>query len=135
VARALLKAPKYYFYDNGMVQGDQGCQLENLTACALLKEVQRRCDIEGDELSLHYVRNKDGIEVDFLLTRRKRPCLMIEVKWKDDSLSPNFRKLIGDTNVPCIQVVGELKRSKSFPTGERVVAAREYLAALQFPKE
>jgi len=29
LARALLKEPKYYFYDNAMVQGDKGTRLEN----------------------------------------------------------------------------------------------------------
>lgn len=37
VARALLKEPKYYFYDTAMVRGDKGVRLENLVACALLK--------------------------------------------------------------------------------------------------
>ena len=33
IARALLKEPKYYFYDNGMVQGDEGC-LTSITLSA-----------------------------------------------------------------------------------------------------
>ncbi len=37
IARSILKAPKYYFYDTGQVIGDSGIKLENLTACALLK--------------------------------------------------------------------------------------------------
>ena len=39
LARALLKSPKFYFYDTGQVLGDGGVRLENLTACALLKEI------------------------------------------------------------------------------------------------
>jgi len=39
IARSILKAPKYYFYDTGQVIGDSGIKLENLTACALLKEI------------------------------------------------------------------------------------------------
>jgi predicted AAA+ superfamily ATPase len=40
-ARSPLKARKYYFYDNAMVQGEQGVVLENLVACALLKDMHR----------------------------------------------------------------------------------------------
>ena len=39
IARPILKAPKYYFYDTGQVVGDFGVKLENLVACSLLKEI------------------------------------------------------------------------------------------------
>lgn len=128
VARAILKEPKYYFYDNAMVQGDEGAVLENLVACSLLKEIHRVVDVEGGQFDLHYVRDKDGYELDFLVTRDKRPHLLIEVKWRDDSLSPNFRKLLSHARVPRIQLVGELEHAKSWPDGERLEAARDFLA-------
>jgi predicted AAA+ superfamily ATPase len=74
VARAILKAPKYYFYDAAMVQGEPGLVLENLVACALLKETHRLADVEGEMLRLNYIRTRDGHEIDFLVTRgRRRP--------------------------------------------------------------
>ena len=39
IARATLQAPKVYFFDNGLVQGDDGVKFENLVACHLLKHV------------------------------------------------------------------------------------------------
>ena len=72
--RLLLKEPKYYFYDNAMAEGNEGIKLENLVACALLKETQRRQDVEGENFSMHYIRNKDGQEIDFLITQENRPC-------------------------------------------------------------
>ncbi|MFM1896260.1 MAG: hypothetical protein RLZZ385_1334 [Pseudomonadota bacterium] len=130
VARAILKAPKYYFYDSAMVQGDQGKILENVVACALLKEIHRLADVEGEQLELYYIRNKDGQEVDFFITHGKRGHMMIEVKWQDDSLSDNFRKLLATSRLQRIQVVGELSRTKTFPAGERIVAASDFLANL-----
>lgn len=130
VARSLLKAPKFYFYDNAMVQGEQGLVLENLVAGALLKEIQRAADVEGENFDLHYVRNKDGHEVDFLVTRDKRPQTLIEVKWHDAALTPNFKKLMPDVHCARIQVVGELAQNKSYPSGERVVSAMDFLAEL-----
>ncbi len=98
IARALLKEPKYYFYDNGIVLGEEGVKLENLVACALLKEIHRAQDVDGEDLDLHYIRNKDGHEIDFLITRNKQAESLIEVKWKDGSLSPNFKKFLADVS-------------------------------------
>jgi predicted AAA+ superfamily ATPase len=134
IARALLKEPKYYFYDNGIVLGEEGVKLENLVASALLKEIHRAQDIDGEDLDLHYIRNKDGHEIDFLITRDKQPESLIEVKWKDGSLSPNFRKFLVDESLGRIQVVGDLPQAKSFPGGERIEPAREFLADVSFRK-
>ena len=130
IARALLKQPKYYFYDNAMVQGDKGIRLENLVACALLKEIHRRQDVEGEDFALNYIRNKDGQEIDFLVSRQNRPLKLIEVKWKDDNLSPNFKKLLANEPVSRLQIVGELTQNKSFPSGERIEAAVDCLTEL-----
>ena len=132
VARALLKEPKYYFYDNGMVQGDEGTRLENLVACALLKEVQRAQDVDGAVLDLQFIRTKDGHEIDFLITREKLPFQLIEAKWKDNKLSPNFKKILPAEPLSRIQVVGELEESKSYPTGERLEPAKDFLGRIFF---
>lgn len=132
IARALLKEAKYYFYDNGMVQGDEGAKLENLVACALMKEAHRAGDVDGEEIDLRYIRNKDGREIDFLVTREQQPWQLIEVKWKDDSLSGNFRKFLPREPLKRIQVVSELARNKSFPGGERIESAKDFLAGLSF---
>ena len=130
IARALLKEPKYYFYDNAMVQGGKGVKLENLVACALLKEIHRARDVDGEEFDLNYIRNKDGQEIDFLVSRQSKPLRLIEVKWKDNSLSPNFKKFLVDKPLSRVQVVGELAQNKSFPGGERIESAIDYLAGI-----
>ena len=130
IARSILKEPKFYFYDNGMVLGDDGKKLENLVACALLKETHRCQDVEGEDCRLHYVRNKDGQEIDFLVTRESKPERLIEVKWADDSLSPNFKKFFPKDNLKRLQLVGELKQSKSYPSAERIEPAVKFLAEL-----
>ena len=130
VARALLKEPKYYFYDNAMVQGEKGIKLENLVACALLKEIHRVRDVDGEAFELNYIRNKDGQEIDFLLSRGSKPFKLIEVKWKDANLSPNFRKFLANEPLSRVQLVGELAQNKSFPGGERIESAVDYLAGI-----
>jgi predicted AAA+ superfamily ATPase len=128
IARAILKEPKFYFYDNAMVLGNKGVRLENLVACALLKEIHRVQDVDGEVYDLNYIRNKDGHEIDFLINRKNRPVKLIEVKWRDASLSPNFKKFLVNEPLSRVQVTGELTQSKSFTGGERIEAAIDYLA-------
>jgi predicted AAA+ superfamily ATPase len=132
IARALLKEPKYYFHDTAAVQGEPGVRLENLVACALLKEVHRCQDAAGMDLGLHYLRNKDGREIDFLISRDKRPRQLVEVKWTDAALSPHFGSFLRNEPLRRVQVVGELAQSKSYPGGERIEPARAFLAELDF---
>ena len=39
LARAILQTPKVYFFDTGLVRGDEGMRLENAVATMLLKQV------------------------------------------------------------------------------------------------
>ena len=135
VARALSKEPKYYFFDNAMVRGDPGSRLENLVACALLKELHRAQDVEGCDVDLHYVRDREGREIDFLVTRDGRPWRMFEVKWRDASPSRNFARLLADEPVGRTQVVGELGQSKSYPSGLRIEPAARFLAEFDASEE
>jgi len=118
IARSLLKEPKYYFYDNGRVMNETGAQLENLVACALLKQLSFITDTTGAETKLHYLRTKDGKELDFLILIDNKPMLALEIKSSDDSLSPAF-KHFADYFPHCfgIQLVRKLSREKTYPNG------------------
>ena len=131
IARSLLKAPKYYFYDNAQVQGDEGARLENLVACALWKELQRLQDFAGLNLALHYLKNKDGQEIDFVVLHDGIPTQMIEVKWRDVQLSRSFKSLLAQEQLQRVQVVGELAQAKSFADGTRVEPAADFLNDFQ----
>ena len=131
IARSLLKAPKYYFYDNAQVQGDEGARLENLVACALWKELQRLQDFAGLNLALHYLKNKDGQEIDFVVLQDGVPTQMIEVKWRDVQLSRSFKSLLAQEKLQRVQVVGELAQAKSFADGTRVEPAADFLTDFQ----
>ncbi len=80
IARATLQAPKVYFYDTGLVQGDDGVRFENLVACHLLKNVQWQQDTRGLPVDLHYIRTKDEAEVDFCLSQGDTLTHLVECK-------------------------------------------------------
>jgi hypothetical protein len=129
VARAILKAPKFYFYDTGQVLGDNGAKLENLIACALLKEIHYQADCFGAEFGLSFVRTKDGREIDFMVTSQDAPLHLIEVKWADSRPSENFRGLEGFfPGANKLQLVRSLEREKTYPDGLEIRAAHNWLA-------
>ncbi len=129
IARSLLKAPKYYFYDTGQVLGDKGVKLENLTACALLKEIHRECDCMGDIYTMHYLRSKDKHEIDFIVTGDGPGSLLLEVKWGDDKPSNNFKRFAAFfPNSKKVQIVKELEREKTYPDGLEIRRAHSWLA-------
>lgn len=84
IARALLQSPKVYFYDNGLVRGNEGLRLENAVAASLHKVADFAVDTRGQQADLHYVRTKDGAKVDFALSLDGRLTHLIECKLSDD---------------------------------------------------
>ncbi len=83
IARSLLKSPKVYFYDAGLVRGDDGVHFENLVANHLLKWSHFQRDVKGKELDLHYLRTRDGAEVDFALVQAGAIVQLVECKLSD----------------------------------------------------
>ena len=70
--RALRKDRKHYHFDWTAVPS-RGPRFENLVACHLLKWVHFRQDTEGLDYELRYFRDRDGREVDFVVTNRGAP--------------------------------------------------------------
>ena len=129
IARSILKAPKYYFYDTGQVIGDSGVKLENLTACAILKEIHYMQDCYGEEAALYFLKTKDKREIDFFVMRDKAPFLMIEVKWADKTPSRNFAIFSKYfPGIKKIQIVKDLRREKTYPDGTEIRSAHKWLA-------
>lgn len=119
IARSLLKEPKYYFFDVAQVDGtNDGARLENIVAAALLKELNYLEDTTGDPATLHYLRTKDGREIDFLICINEKPTYLIEVKSSDEHLSPAFQHFLpAFPSIKAIQLVKECHREKTFPNG------------------
>lgn len=88
IARALLKEPKFYFYDTGLVLGDAGVRFENACATMLLRHAEFMHDSMGRALSLNYVRDKEGREIDFVLCENGEPLGFAECKLSDPTIPP-----------------------------------------------
>lgn len=133
VARGIKKASKYYFYDTARIDGDESAKLENLVALSLKKELEFLEDSQGLKSSLCFTRTKDGKEIDFLIERRGKKAMMIEVKFSDGDASKNFD--LFSKFFPAaerIQLVRNLDREFSTKTGVRVLSAVDFLEQLDF---
>jgi predicted AAA+ superfamily ATPase len=130
IARSVLQAPKVYFYDTGLVEGDEGIRFENLMATALLKHVQWQHDVLGQETGLHYIRTKDDAEVDFALSEKKQLTQLVECKLSDDKPHRGLRRFaLQHPGAEASQVVRNLRHSYS--VGELTLSrADEFLNGL-----
>ena len=129
IARSLLKEPKIYFFDTALVQGDEGIVFENLVAVSLLKSVYARVDNKAEECSLHYLRTKDGQEVDFAVVKDKEIEVMIEVKLSEQSLSKSLRMFHQKYQYPSIQLA-KYTKNEYREHGIEKLNAQHYLSSL-----
>lgn len=113
VARAIMKEPKVYFFDTGYVLGDEGIKWKNACAAMLLKHTHFERDVLGKRSSLHYLRTKDGAEVDFVLCEDENATHLIECKHADNHPSPallKFARLFEQAQA--IQLVRQLRQEE-----------------------
>lgn len=129
IARSLLKEPKIYFFDTGLVQGDEGAQLENLIAVSLLKHTYAKTDYLAQNYTLNYLRTKDGLEVDFALVHDDKIEQIIEVKLADDVPSKSLFHFHEKYQLPATQVIRFLRHERK-KNDIKIVEASSFLTSL-----
>ena len=130
IARSLLQSPKVYFYDTGLVNGDEGLRFENLVAAALIKHVQWLHDSQGKEVALHYVRTKDGAEVDFAISDKGQLTHLVECKLSDEKPHKALQRFAQElAPVQAVQLVRNARHG--YTVGDlRIDQAAAYLSEL-----
>lgn len=89
VGRSLRKEPKWYVSDWSAVE-DPGARAETFVAGHMKRAVESWTDRGLGNFDLHYLRDKEQREVDFLVTRDKKPWFLVEAKLADEGLSPSL---------------------------------------------
>ena len=79
IPRSLIKEPKIYLWDWINVE-EEGSRVENLVASHLLKAVHFWTDCGFGQYDLWFIRDKEKREVDFLVSKDKKPWFLVEVK-------------------------------------------------------
>lgn len=133
IARSLKKEGKLYMWDPSEVQ-EEAARFENLIACHLLKACHMWTDAGEGDFDLHYLRNKDRHEIDFLIVRDGTPWLPVEVKLSATTPSPNWKKFLSALPCRCgIQVCRQGGVNQRFMQDQRrvqVISAARLLANL-----
>jgi uncharacterized protein len=130
IARSMLQMPKVYFFDTGLVRGDPGIRLENAVAGMLLKQTDFLRDSTGQDIGLHYVRTKDGAEVDFALSNGQQLSHLVECKLSDAKPHTALTRFAAQfSQAKAVQLVFNL-RQEEFRNGIAITDAAKWLNSL-----
>jgi predicted AAA+ superfamily ATPase len=127
--RSLKKEPKLYLWDWSEVE-DEAARFENLMASHLLKFVHFITDYEGYKAGLHFLRDVDKREVDFLVTIDGKPWFAVEAKLNETGLSPHLPYFKGRLSIPYVYQVVKKPATDRLEKGIRIISAGKFLAGL-----
>lgn len=132
IPRAILKEKKTYLYNYPEIT-DPAARFENMAAVELRRAVTSWNELGYGRFSLHYLRNKEKEEVDFLIAERNSPVLLVETKLSDDSISPVLSKFQNMLSIPAVQLVNKKDVFRYKENGKRrilAVSADRWLSSL-----
>ena len=96
----------------------------------LLKLVNFLYEHDGHKANLHFLRNVDKREVDFLVTIQGKPWFCVEAKLQDTSPDSSLFYFKERLNIPlCYQVVKK-PNVDLINKGIRIISADRFLAGL-----
>jgi len=122
ISRAIQKERKVYLLDTPRID-DAGARFENMVALELKCAATRLNDLGLGDFSLHFVKNKERQEVDFLLTERNQPLVLIEAKRKDEATSAALLRFQAELGIPAVQLVEEMDSFRILEEGPGVLIA------------
>jgi uncharacterized protein len=131
LSRSIRKDRRVYFFDCAAAYDvTGGAQLENLVACSLLKFTQFRKDAFGENWDVFYLRDKEGREVDFVVTHNRHVNWLIEVKASDGDVSTALRYYTQKLKpMESLQLVLNLERPQE-KSGIKLLPLGKWLDAL-----
>jgi hypothetical protein len=120
--------PKAYLWDWSEVEAP-GPRFANLVALHLLKWCHFLQDHEGYRVDLHYLRDRTGREVDFLVTHGRRPWFAVEARLTGTSIDSSLVYFRERLKIPfAYQVVLDATRDV-VQDGVRCLPAATFLSA------
>jgi uncharacterized protein len=132
LTRAIQKEPKLYLY-NWAAVSDPGARFENMVALHLFQAVTLWNERGLGEFGLHFVRDRQKNEVDFLITNKKIPFLLVETKLGETEPAAALLKMKKLFQVPAVQLVNKPGVSRHLTRNDEkilVVSADRWLSSL-----
>jgi len=128
--RSLKKNPKLYLWDWSETPDDTGARLENIVASHLLKLCHYLQDTEGYKVELHFLRDIDGREVDFLVTESGKPWFAVEVKSSASDIAKHLSYFGERLKIPLLYQVVAAHGVDNIRGNIRIISLDKFLAAL-----
>lgn len=116
ISRAIQKERKIYLWDTPRIK-DDAARFENMVALELYRAVSVWNDMGYGNFSLHFIKNKEQQEVDFLLANDNEPFLLIETKLSEKMPSKALCKFQNFLSVPAVQLHQEGDGFRIIPNG------------------
>ncbi|MFX0195846.1 MAG: ATP-binding protein [Candidatus Hodarchaeota archaeon] len=133
IARAIQKERKIYLFDSPKIE-EPSARFENIVALELWRAVTSWNDMGYGLFSLHFIKNKEQQEVDFLIAKERKPFLLVEAKLADIEASSALKKFQRALNIPAVQLVEESDGYRFFSNeGQSILVAPAYQWLSQLP--
>jgi len=104
IHRAVKKEKKIYFF-NHIAVIEPGARFENMIALLLSKWCSSARERALGHYELHYIRDQDRREVDFLVTLEGVPELLVEAKLSDTNFTRPSLHFHHKLKVPILHIV------------------------------
>ncbi len=128
--RALKKESKYYLWDWSEIES-KGARYENMIASHLLKFCDFYRYVYGIKTKLWYIRDRQGREVDFLITWGETPWFMVECKLSKGATGGlNYFSQRLDVSQKFLVTFDDSHHYLDKKTGVQVIPASRFLMAL-----
>jgi len=133
ISRAIQKESKIYLWDIPRIK-DPAARFENMVALELYRAVTIWNDLGWGKFSLHFIKNKDQQEIDFLLAQENQPLLMIETKLSETQPSPALLRFQAALKIPAIQLINQAGGYRIISNdGQRILVAPAWLWLSDIP--
>ncbi len=132
ISRAIQKERKIYIWDTPLIK-DPAARFENMIALELFRAVNSWNDNGLGRFDLHFIKNKEKQEVDFLISDNNAPFLLVEAKLSEMHPSKSLQKFQNMLDIPGIQLVNTADTFKIFNNANNqilVAPASQWLSRL-----
>jgi len=133
IARAIQKERKIYLWDVPRIE-DPAARFENMVAMELWRAVTNWNDLGYGQFTLHFIKNKEQQEVDFLIANRHKPVVVIEAKISETQPSSPLKKFQKALSIPAVQLIEEDEGYRMFINNDQsILVAPAYQWLSQLP--
>lgn len=127
--KSLRKEPKLYLWDWSEIEGE-GAKYENIIASHLIKFCHYLYDTEGYKAELHYIRDKEKREVDFIVSIDKKPWFCVEAKKSSGDVPASLLYFKEKLPIPYNYLVVQEKGIDRMQKEVRVISFDKFLSGL-----